>query len=71
MAGYHALAGANIIALDTAQGILPPGAFDVAIRNGIGPNPSSASPDPSHGGGNPRSRAYQPPCATDMDEPLK
>ncbi|HUN71700.1 MAG TPA: LysR substrate-binding domain-containing protein [Steroidobacteraceae bacterium] len=39
MAGYHALAGANIIALDTVQDILPPGSFDVAIRSGIGPWP--------------------------------
>lgn len=39
MAGYHALVGANTIALDTAQDILPPAAFDVAIRSGIGPWP--------------------------------
>lgn len=36
LAGYHALAGANPIALDTAQAILPAGAFDVAIRSGAG-----------------------------------
>jgi LysR family transcriptional regulator, glycine cleavage system transcriptional activator len=35
--GYHALAGANTIALDNTQAILPPGAFDVAIRSGVGP----------------------------------
>jgi LysR family transcriptional regulator, glycine cleavage system transcriptional activator len=39
MAGYHALAGADTIALDTGQHILPPGDFDVAIRSGIGPWP--------------------------------
>jgi LysR family glycine cleavage system transcriptional activator len=37
LAGYHALSGANTIALDAAQGILAPGAFDVAIRSGTGP----------------------------------
>ncbi|MGB6486298.1 MAG: LysR substrate-binding domain-containing protein [Steroidobacteraceae bacterium] len=37
IAGYHALAGANTIALDTAQDILPAGAYDVAIRSGVGP----------------------------------
>jgi LysR family glycine cleavage system transcriptional activator len=36
LAGYHALAGANTIALDTAQAISPPEAFDVAIRSGAG-----------------------------------
>jgi LysR family transcriptional regulator, glycine cleavage system transcriptional activator len=39
MAAYHALPGANTIALDTAQDMLPPGAFDVAIRSGTGPWP--------------------------------
>ena len=39
MARYHALAGADAIAMDTTQGILPAGAFDVAIRSGTGPWP--------------------------------
>jgi LysR family glycine cleavage system transcriptional activator len=39
IAGYHALSGASTIALDTAQDILPPGTFDVAIRSGVGPWP--------------------------------
>jgi LysR family glycine cleavage system transcriptional activator len=39
IAGYHALAGANTIALDTAQDVLPAGAYDAAIRSGIGPWP--------------------------------
>jgi len=42
MAGYHALSGADSIALDTAQNILPAGAFDVAIRSGRGPWPECA-----------------------------
>jgi LysR family glycine cleavage system transcriptional activator len=37
MAAYHALAGANTIALDAEQATLPAGSFDVAIRNGKGP----------------------------------
>jgi LysR family transcriptional regulator, glycine cleavage system transcriptional activator len=39
LAAYHALPGADTIALDAAQTLLPPGAFDVAIRSGIGPWP--------------------------------
>jgi LysR family transcriptional regulator, glycine cleavage system transcriptional activator len=39
LAGYHALAGANTIALDNTQAVLPPDAFDVAIRSGTGPWP--------------------------------
>jgi LysR family glycine cleavage system transcriptional activator len=37
LAGYHALPGADPIALDATQDLLPPGAFDVAIRSGTAP----------------------------------
>lgn len=43
LATYHALPGADTIALDTAQTLLPPGAFDVAIRSGTGPWPDYES----------------------------
>jgi LysR family glycine cleavage system transcriptional activator len=39
MAAYHGLPGADPIVLDTAQTILPPGSFDVAVRSGNGPWP--------------------------------
>jgi LysR family transcriptional regulator, glycine cleavage system transcriptional activator len=39
LAMYQTLAGADAIALDVSQTLLPPGAFDVAIRSGIGPWP--------------------------------
>jgi LysR family transcriptional regulator, glycine cleavage system transcriptional activator len=39
LATYHSLPGANAIALDNAQAVLPAGAFDVAIRTGRGPWP--------------------------------
>ena len=37
LATYHALPGADAFALDATQTMLPPGAFDVAIRSGVGP----------------------------------
>lgn len=37
LAGYQALPEADAITLDTAQSISPTGAFDVAIRSGVGP----------------------------------
>lgn len=37
LAGYHALSGADSIALDAAQDMRSPGDFDVAIRSGVGP----------------------------------
>jgi LysR family transcriptional regulator, glycine cleavage system transcriptional activator len=37
LATYHTLPGANAIALDAAQTLLPHGAFDIAIRSGAGP----------------------------------
>ncbi len=36
---YHSLLGADPIVLDTSQVMLPMGAFDVSIRNGVGPWP--------------------------------
>lgn len=39
LAAYHALPGADPIVLDDSKGLLPKGAFDVAIRNGTGPWP--------------------------------
>ena len=39
LASYHALPGANAIALDVAQTLSSPGSFDVAIRSGVGPWP--------------------------------
>jgi LysR family glycine cleavage system transcriptional activator len=39
LATYHALPGADAIVLDNIQAVLPAGAFDVAIRSGIGPWP--------------------------------
>jgi LysR family transcriptional regulator, glycine cleavage system transcriptional activator len=39
LATYHALPGADTIALDAATAMLPAGAFDVAIRSGRGPWP--------------------------------
>lgn len=43
LAMYHTLPGANAIALDTTQALLPPGSFDVAIRSGVGPWPGYES----------------------------
>jgi LysR family glycine cleavage system transcriptional activator len=39
LASYHALAGADAIALDASQTLLARGSFDVAIRSGAGPWP--------------------------------
>lgn len=39
LAAYHALPAADAIALDATQDLLPPGAFDVAVRSGTGPWP--------------------------------
>jgi LysR family glycine cleavage system transcriptional activator len=39
LAAYHALPGADAIALDATQELLPPEGFDVAIRSGVGPWP--------------------------------
>jgi LysR family glycine cleavage system transcriptional activator len=39
LAAYHALPGADAIALDATQDLLPPGAFDVAVRSGTAPWP--------------------------------
>jgi LysR family glycine cleavage system transcriptional activator len=39
LATYHALPGADAIVLDNIQAVLPTGAFDVAIRSGVGPWP--------------------------------
>lgn len=39
LAAYHPMPGADPIVLDNSKGLLPDGAFDVAIRNGIGPWP--------------------------------
>jgi len=39
LATYHALPGADAIVLDNIQAVLPAGAFDVAIRSGVGPWP--------------------------------
>ncbi len=36
LTAYHALSGADAIALDATQELLPPGAFDVAVRSGTG-----------------------------------
>jgi len=43
LASYHALPGADALALDATQTMLPPGAFDVAIRSGVGPWPGYKS----------------------------
>jgi LysR family glycine cleavage system transcriptional activator len=37
LATYQNLPGADAITLDTSQAVLPKGAFDVAVRNGVGP----------------------------------
>jgi LysR family glycine cleavage system transcriptional activator len=37
LAIYHALPGADAIVLDNIQAVSPAGAFDVAIRSGVGP----------------------------------
>jgi len=39
LASYHALPGADAIALDATQSLSPAGSFDVAIRSGTGPWP--------------------------------
>jgi LysR family transcriptional regulator, glycine cleavage system transcriptional activator len=39
LAVYQTLRGADAIALDATQTLEPPGAFDVAIRSGVGPWP--------------------------------
>jgi LysR family glycine cleavage system transcriptional activator len=39
LAAYHAQPAADAIALDATQDLLPPGAFDVAVRSGTGPWP--------------------------------
>ena len=39
LALYQALPGADAIALDATQALQPPGAFDIAIRSGVGPWP--------------------------------
>ena len=39
LATYHALTGADAIVLDNIQSVLPAGAFDAAIRSGVGPWP--------------------------------
>jgi LysR family glycine cleavage system transcriptional activator len=39
LAAYHALPGADGIALDATQDLLAPGTFDVAVRSGTGPWP--------------------------------
>ena len=39
LTAYHALPGADAIALDATQDLLPPGAFDVAVRSGTAPAP--------------------------------
>ena len=39
LATYHALPGADAIVLDNIQAVSPAGAFDVAIRSGVGPWP--------------------------------
>jgi LysR family transcriptional regulator, glycine cleavage system transcriptional activator len=39
LGSYQSLPGADAIAMDASQGLLPPGVFDVAIRSGIGPWP--------------------------------
>jgi LysR family glycine cleavage system transcriptional activator len=39
LTAYHALSGADAIALDATQDLLPPGAFDVAVRSGTAPWP--------------------------------
>jgi LysR family glycine cleavage system transcriptional activator len=39
LTSYHALPGADAFVLDATQTLLPPGAFDVAIRSGVGPWP--------------------------------
>jgi LysR family transcriptional regulator, glycine cleavage system transcriptional activator len=39
LTAYHALPGADAIALDATQELLPPGAFDVAVRSGTTPWP--------------------------------
>jgi LysR family glycine cleavage system transcriptional activator len=43
LATYHTIPGADAIVLDNSQAVLPPGSFDVAIRNGVGPWPSCSS----------------------------
>lgn len=43
LAGYHALPGADAFVLDDTQTLLAPGAFDVAIRSGVGPWPAYES----------------------------
>jgi LysR family glycine cleavage system transcriptional activator len=39
LTAYHALPGADAIALDATQDLLPPGSFDVAVRSGTTPWP--------------------------------
>jgi LysR family glycine cleavage system transcriptional activator len=39
LATYHALPGSDAIVLDNIQAVMPAGAFDVAIRSGVGPWP--------------------------------
>lgn len=39
LTAYHALTGADAIALDATQDLLPQGAFDVAVRSGTTPSP--------------------------------
>jgi LysR family glycine cleavage system transcriptional activator len=39
LTAYHALPGADAIALDATQDLLPPGTFDVAVRSGATPWP--------------------------------
>ena len=43
LATYHTIPGADAIVLDNTQAVLPLGAFDVAIRSGIGPWPNCGS----------------------------
>lgn len=43
LASYNALPGADAFVLDATQAMLPSGAFDVAIRSGVGPWPGYKS----------------------------
>lgn len=43
LTAYHALPGADAIALDATQDLLAPGAFDVAVRSGTAPSPGYQS----------------------------
>ena len=43
LTAYHALPGADAIALDATQDLLAPGAFDVAVRSGTAPWPGYLS----------------------------